>query len=211
MISCQPIAYRSAGSRGKPVQSRRCPATVWLTSAVPKNGSQKPSQITHLCVFSTTFEAKGVGTSSQRVVIPSLARSAGDFLFNASHSVCFMRKFLILISILVFLATGTHRWEQRRWRRQPMILSSAPLPGCTRSDCWMAASAALASPLTWFMCWRWRANPAGLAWTQPDGQSALSALAGLAPGYVFNDAGQAGKVRARCGVGWWQSAAPSVA
>ena len=37
-------------------------------------------------------------------------------------------------------------------------------------------------------------NPAGSAWTQPGGQSALNALALLAPGYVFNDAGQAGKV-----------------
>ena len=37
-------------------------------------------------------------------------------------------------------------------------------------------------------------NPAGSAWTPPGGQSALNALAVLAPGYVFNDAGQAGKV-----------------
>ena len=37
-------------------------------------------------------------------------------------------------------------------------------------------------------------NPAGPAWTKLGGQSALNALAVLAPGYVFSDAGQAGKV-----------------
>jgi len=36
-------------------------------------------------------------------------------------------------------------------------------------------------------------NPAGAAWT-PAGRSALDALATLAPTYVYNDAGQAGKV-----------------
>jgi hypothetical protein len=36
-------------------------------------------------------------------------------------------------------------------------------------------------------------DPAGTAWTR-GGQSALDALAKLAPGYVFSDAGQAGKV-----------------
>ena len=37
-------------------------------------------------------------------------------------------------------------------------------------------------------------NPAGSAWTPPGGQSALNALAVLAPGYVFIGAGQAGRV-----------------
>jgi hypothetical protein len=37
-------------------------------------------------------------------------------------------------------------------------------------------------------------NPDGLAWTPAGGQSALRALAALAPGYVQADAGQAGKV-----------------
>lgn len=37
-------------------------------------------------------------------------------------------------------------------------------------------------------------NPDGPAWTPAGGQSALRALAALAPGYVYEDAGQAGKV-----------------
>jgi hypothetical protein len=37
-------------------------------------------------------------------------------------------------------------------------------------------------------------DPAGPAWTTSSGQSALDALAALAPGYVYADAGQAGKV-----------------
>jgi hypothetical protein len=37
-------------------------------------------------------------------------------------------------------------------------------------------------------------NPAGSAWTPPGGQSALNALAVLAPGYVSSGAGQAGRV-----------------
>lgn len=37
-------------------------------------------------------------------------------------------------------------------------------------------------------------NPDGPAWTPAGGQSALRALAALAPGYVYADAGQAGKV-----------------
>ena len=106
-----------------------------------------------------------------------------------------MRKFLILTAILVFLAIGT------------APLGTAPLAHAAddpvqRAIAWLHTQqladgsfggASITADVVYVLALAGE-NPAGPAWTQPGGQSALSALAVLAPGYVFNDAGQAGKV-----------------
>ena len=106
-----------------------------------------------------------------------------------------MRKFLILIAILVFLATGT----------TPLVtapLAQAADDPVQRAIAWLHTQqladgsfggASITADVVYVLALAGE-NPDGAAWTQPGGQSALSALAVLAPGYVFNDAGQAGKV-----------------
>ena len=106
-----------------------------------------------------------------------------------------MRKVLVLASLLVFLGIGT----------APLFL--APLAQAAddpvqHAIAWLHTQqrpdgsfggASVTADVVYVLALAGE-NPAGPAWTPAGGQSALAALAALAPGYVYSDAGQAGKV-----------------
>jgi hypothetical protein len=101
-----------------------------------------------------------------------------------------MRKLLILATLLLFLATGTAPLV--RAADDPVQRAIAWLHTQQRPD-GSFGGASVTADVVYVLALAGE-NPTGPAWTPPGGQSALDALAVLAPGYVFNDAGQAGKV-----------------
>ena len=111
-------------------------------------------------------------------------------MFNASFSVWFMRKLLILATLLLFLATGTAPLV--RAADDPVQRAIAWLHTQQRPD-GSFGGASVTADVVYVLALAGE-NPAGPAWTQPGGQSALDALAAVAPVYVYSDAGQAGKV-----------------
>jgi len=104
--------------------------------------------------------------------------------------VSFMRKFLILASLLVFLTTGTAPLAQAAddpVQRAIAWLHTQQLPDGSFGGASATADVVYVLALA-------GEDPAGPTWTSPGGQSALNALAVLAPGYAFSDAGRAGRV-----------------
>ena len=101
-----------------------------------------------------------------------------------------MRKLLILATLLLFLAAGT------------APLASAADDPVQRAIAWLHTQqlpngsfggASITADVVYVLALAGE-NPDGLAWTPPGGQSALKALAVIAPDYVFSGAGQAGRV-----------------
>ena len=101
-----------------------------------------------------------------------------------------MRKLFILATLLVLLATGTAplaRAADDPVQRAIAWLHTRQLSNGSFGDASATADVVYVLALA-------GEDPTGPAWTPPGGQSALNALAVLAPSYVFRGAGQAGRV-----------------
>jgi len=103
--------------------------------------------------------------------------------------VSFMRKFLILASLLVFLTTGTAPLAQAA--DDPVQRAIAWLHTQQLADGSFGDSGATADVV--YVLALAGEDPSGPAWTQ-GGKSALTALGKAVPAYVSQGAGQAGKV-----------------